>query len=423
MNYEQTIEFLYSLQKFGIKFGLSSTVNLLAGLGDPHKSLRCLHLAGTNGKGSVGATVAEVLSRAGYKVGFYSSPHLVTFRERFAVDGRMVSPEKVVDLAARVRAVMAEQEPPTFFEFVTVMAFLLFAEEKVDLAVMETGMGGRLDATNVINPLAGVITNISLEHQDYLGRTLTDIAGEKAGIIKPGLEVVTGEKRPNIRGLFEKKAQEQGGRLYALGRDFRVRNRPSGGFDYQGLRCACQGLKTRLPGPHQVRNAGLALATLEILAEKGYNYTEGQVREGLASVAWPGRAEIFPGSPPVMLDGAHNPDAARALAALLRGQPYSRVHMVLGIMADKDIGRILKHLLPEAQALYLTRPVYARAADPGVLAEAAAAFTGPKTLYSRLPEAIEAARAAAGPDDLVLVTGSLFTVGEARSYLTGQPMD
>ncbi|MBW2062439.1 MAG: bifunctional folylpolyglutamate synthase/dihydrofolate synthase [Deltaproteobacteria bacterium] len=420
MNYKETLDFLYSLQKFGIKFGLSSTENLLARLGRPDQSLASLHLAGTNGKGSVGATVTAVLTEAGYRVGFYSSPHLISFRERFIIGRETISRADVVSLTQKVMEVMTPQEPPTFFEFVTVMAFCYFAMEKVDLAVMETGMGGRLDATNVIQPLVGVITNISVEHTDYLGRTLMEIAGEKAGIIKPGLSVVTGEKRKRLREFFSRTTRERGGRLLILGRDFRARSRPGHGFDYYGLKRRLPGLKLKLMGQHQVRNTALALAALELLAEKGFVFTEEDIRLGLASVSWPGRGEVFPGSPDLMLDGAHNPAAAATLAKLLRRLDYKRLHLVLGIMADKNIPRIMAPLLPHAHALYLTRPEYHRAASPEVLAAAAKGFTGQLAVLPTISEAIEAAKSAAAPTDLVLVTGSLFTVGEARAFLTGE---
>lgn len=423
MKYREAVEYMFSLQKFGIKLGLNSTENLLKGLGRPQEGLPVLHLAGSNGKGSVGAMVCSILGLAGYRVGFYTSPHLVSFRERFVIGRSMISEKEVEDLARRVLEVCRLEEPPTFFEFVTAMAFLYFAGEKVDLAVMETGMGGRLDATNVAAPLAGVITNISLEHTEHLGRTLGQIAIEKAGIIKPGMPVVTGEKRKPVRDVFDRETRRQKGRLAALGRDFRVRGRPDGGFHYYGLNRSFRGLRTNLAGRHQVRNAALALAAIEVLEEKGLPVGEAHVREGLASVYWPARAEMFPGgpnAPDLMLDGAHNPAAARTLGRLIADMTHRRLHLVLGIMADKDIGGIMAPLLPLAHNLYLTRPEYFRAADPRRLADLAAGFRGRVSLHPTVPEAIEAARSAAGPEDLVLITGSLFTAGEARGYLTGE---
>lgn len=420
MKYDETIDKLFSLQKFGIKLGLSSTENLLEKLGRPHEKIPILHLAGTNGKGSVGASVTSILSEAGYKVGFYTSPHLVSFRERFVIGGDMINANDVVDLAERVWNVCVEEEPPTFFEFVTAMAFLYFAEADVDLAVMETGLGGRLDATNVATPIVSVITNISLEHTEYLGPTLAHIAMEKAGIIKTGVPVITGEKRPGVKEIFRRVADEKNAGLIINGRDFRTRRNPSNGFNYYGLKSDYKNLETALLGRHQVGNAALALAAVELLADHGLKADEPEIRRGLKNVRWPGRAELLEGKPSIMLDGAHNPAAARVLGELLAELEYDEIHVVMGVMADKDIDQVMAPIVPFADKLYLTRPEYIRAAEPSVLkAFAKKYYHGPVYENPSLPEAIEAARDAAGERDLVLITGSLFTVGEARGYLLG----
>ena len=269
------------------------------------------------------------------------------------------------------------------------------------------------------HPLLGIITNISLEHMEYLGPTLEAIAREKAGIIKPGLSVITGERRRALRELFESTTRAQGGRLLVLGRDFRVRSRPGDAFDYYGLRQRMNGLASRLPGRHQVRNAGLALAAVELLQDRGFSVGEDHIREGLDSVFWPGRGELLKGSPPIMLDGAHNPSAARALAELLTGLKYRHLHLILGILADKDVRGVMRPLLPLAQSLYFARPRYFRAADTETMAAEAGGFSGRIYQFPDIPAAIQAARSRTGPDDLVLITGSLYTVGEARGYLTG----
>lgn len=424
MNYEQTLDYLFSLQKFGIKLGLSSTENLLAGLGDPQNNIPAVHLAGTNGKGSVGSSITSILKTAGYRVGFFTSPHLVSFRERFVVGSKdgleMVSREDVVRLTKKVLEVCSPEEPPTFFEFVTAMAFKYFEEQQVDLAVMETGMGGRLDATNLVKPLVGVITNISMEHTEYLGTTLSAIAHEKAGIIKRGLPVVTGEKRPHIRKLFEDVCKENEGMLIALGRDVRCRKRKDGGMDYQGLDLKLADIRLKLKGDHQVRNAALALAVIELLKRKNYIVSESDIRQGYLNVSWPGRAEMFDGpkgKAPLMLDGAHNPAAARALARLVADMDYSRVRLVLGIMSDKDIKGIMGPLLPVVSEVYLTRPQYSRAASVEEMACKIDSFTGTVKSFNDIPSAIETAWSESAAGELVLVTGSLFTVGEARGYL------
>jgi dihydrofolate synthase/folylpolyglutamate synthase len=287
---------------------------------------------------------------------------------------------------------------------------------------METGLGGRLDATNVAQPVVGVITNISLEHTEYLGPTLAHVAREKAGIIKSGMAVVTGEKRKNIQEIFKTACKRNRADLFILGRDFKVRRTREKHFNYTGPRIGLKNLETNLPGPHQATNSALAITVVNLLAHHGLPVTESDMRRGLKSVNWPGRAEMIPGGPgqpDLMLDGAHNPGAARVLAKALASRTCRRLHMVLGVMADKDINGVMKPLLPLADRLYLTRPEYERAADPDVLAGFTKGYQGPVQVVPKLPEAIEKAKADAGPGDLVVVTGSLFTVGEARAYLLG----
>jgi dihydrofolate synthase/folylpolyglutamate synthase len=419
MDYTESLDYLYTLLKSGMKLGLSSVEDLLMNLGQPHMRVPVFHVAGTNGKGSVGVTVNSVLTQAGYKVGFFPTPYMVFFREQIMIGSDMVGREDVVRLVEQVRQAMLPEQPPTFFEFTMAMAFAHFAEQKVDLAVMEVGMGGRLDATNVSQSLVGAITNISIDHREHLGNTLTKIAGEKAGIIKPGLPMVTGEKRPYIRDVFDQVAKKHHTRVFGLGRDFKIRTLASGEFNYYGLHRDLKELKLKLLGSHQVRNAAVALASLELLAEKGFDFTEPDIREGLAGVFWPGRAEIFPGQPDIMLDGAHNPGAASVLADLLTRLDYQRLYLVLGILADKDIPRIMAPLLPKAEAVFLTRPDYERASTVKNLSEAAQGFAERVSMHEEVWRAIEAAKSEASQEDLVLVTGSLSTVGEARAYLTG----
>ncbi len=218
--YDQALSYLYNLQKFGIKFGLSKTENLLTAFNNPHWELNCVHIAGSNGKGSVAAMLASIYSRAGYKVGLFTSPHLVDFRERFQINGRLISKSKTLELIKEIKEKSQMEEPPTFFEFVTAMALIYFYREKVDLAIMEVGLGGRLDATNIINPLITVITTISLEHQDYLGKTLEKIAWEKAGIIKPGVPLVTGVGQKKVQTQIEKICRERKTRCFWPGETF-----------------------------------------------------------------------------------------------------------------------------------------------------------------------------------------------------------
>jgi len=415
--YSRELDFFYSLQKFGIKFGLSKTSNLLAALGNPHLNLRAVHIAGTNGKGSVAAFLSSIMTRAGLRVGLYTSPHLVRFTERFQINGREIRPERAAELMGRVRGVMSEQEPPTFFEAVTAMALDYFAREEVDLAILETGMGGRLDATNVVAPLLSVITNISMEHREFLGSTLLDMAFEKAGIIKPRTPMLTGATQAKVLKHFQERCRELEAPYFRLGKDFTYRT-SSGGLHFTGRNMRLANLQIGLPGRHQGRNAALALAATEILQPHLPALPDEILRQGLKQAVWPGRMHLISENPRIILDGAHNPAAIRALArSLPRDIAYNRLILVLGIMADKDARHILGNILPIADRAIFTRPVYERAMDPQVLCGHASAWDLPKQVEPTLEQALEAARNMARGDDLIVVCGSLFTVGEALTIL------
>lgn len=414
--YQDSLDYLYGLQKFGIKFGLNSTTRILEKIGDPHQGLRCIHVAGTNGKGSTAAMLSSVLCRCGFRTGLYTSPHLVRFTERFRIDDREVSVRRILDVFQKIRRVLDEAEPPTFFEMVTAMGLLYFAEEKVDWAVMEVGMGGRLDATNVITPKVSVITNVSLEHQEYLGNTVAAIAREKAGIVKNGVPVITGVSQPTALGVVKAECLRREAPLYCLGKDFRVRRNSDLTFRYKGMRHHCPSLGLNLVGRHQVRNAALALASLEALDRDGHvAWNPAAIAKGLASVHWPARLEILDRQPLVILDGAHNPSGAEALKrAIEEDFAHRRVHLVLGIMADKDIAGMLKRLLPIADTAVFTQPRYARAANPERLRELAGPYLKHYEIISEPALAIERARSLAGPDDLICITGSLYFAGEVK---------
>ena len=312
--YDQALSYLYGLQKFGMKFGLSKTENLLQAFGRPQDQLKLIHIAGTNGKGSVAAMAASIFSRAGYRVGLYTSPHLVDFRERFQINGRLIPPGETLDLIREVRERTNPEEPPTFFELVTAMALIYFARKKVDLAIIEVGLGGRLDATNIIRPRVTAITTLSLEHQEYLGNTLRQIAWEKGGIIKPGIPLVSGVTQPAAREVISRLCREKGAPLFLAGRDFQTRKIAGGRFNYTGFGKVYQGLRNKLLGPHQIRNAGLALSLVNLWPVEGKNLSEDSIREGLLRVNWPGRMEVWTERPRIVLDGAHNPAAMKVLA-------------------------------------------------------------------------------------------------------------
>ncbi len=415
--YEKAVESLYRLQKFGIKFGLSKTSNLLKAVGNPHENQKYIHIAGTNGKGSVAAFLAAILRESGLTVGMYTSPHLVRFTERFKINNKEIPQETAVDLIRKLTEVFAVGEPPTFFEATTALALMYFAREKTDISIMEVGMGGRLDATNVITPMVSVITNISMEHKAYLGSRLVDIAAEKGGIIKNDVDLVTGVTQPSVIRLYESMTAERKARMWRVGKDTRYRISGSKLHFYGNIH-RFTGLRPGLKGNFQARNAAVALTAIERLEEKGIGITSQAVYDGLEKTSWPGRMQIIQKNPMIMLDGAHNPAAAKVLAgALKKDFRYGRLILVIGIMEDKEIGSILKSIVPVADYVIFTRPAYSRAADPEKLIKRASSLNRPGHVIQDLNKALNEAKKMAGTDDLILVTGSLFTVGEAMSYL------
>lgn len=421
--YQSSVDYLYGLQKYGIKFGLNSTENILARLGNPHKKLRCIHIAGTNGKGSTAATLCSILSRHGLRVGLYTSPHLVRFTERFRLNDEEVSAERILAVFEQIRECLSDREPPTFFEMVTAMAFLYFAEENVDWAIVETGMGGRLDATNVITPRVSAITNVSFDHQEFLGATLASIAREKAGIIKRGIPVVTAARQPLVQGILKTTCLMRESSLLRLGADFHCRRERGGRFQYRGLRNHWSSLRLNLAGLHQYSNASVALACLEVLEIQGELFIRHDaVRKGLEKVKWPARLEVLEENPLVVLDGAHNPQGAESLREALRQCfSYDRLHLVIGVMADKDIRGMFRRLLPMAETAIFTQPRYARAANPDFLRRMARPYIQKHYVIPDPASAIHQARHFAGPDDLICITGSLYFAGEVKEIF-GEPV-
>ncbi len=445
-DYQETLSYLFGLQRFGIKLGLENITALLKHLGNPHAGLPAVHVAGSNGKGSTSAFLASVLHQAGYRVGLYISPHLVDFSERIQVNGIPIPTEKVVIFTEHIRERVekmtkdGELWPPsdpqllpegfdpdratiTFFEFTTAMAFLYFREKRVEVAVLEAGMGGRLDATNVINPLLCLITPICVEHQQYLGKTLIQIGKEKAGIIKPRRPLLTSARQPRVLSLFRQRCQELYSPFYAWGKDFSAKEVGPQVMHFKGLSHQWPRLFLGLAGSHQVINAALALAAAEVLMDSGFAIEEEHLRHGLAEVKWPGRLELIGEHPRILLDGAHNPAATRVLKnALQKGFPRRRLILVMGILADKEIPKMMADLVPLADLLILTRPRMERAAPLELLRARASCFQKPTAERAEVGQALGHALSEATDGDLILVSGSLFTVGEARAYLIGKGM-
>lgn len=412
------LQALYRLRRFGIKLGLGPMSRLMQGLGNPHRRYACIHVAGTNGKGSVAAFLSSILSRAGYTVGLYTSPHLVRFNERIQINGTPISDRAVIEAAEAVARIYTQSDPPTFFECATAMAFYHFAREAVDWAVLETGMGGRYDATNVVRPRVCAISNIGLEHTEYLGTRLVDIAAEKAGIIKPGACVVTGVHQKKALAVIEKAAATADAPLRRLGKEIKVRRTGDGFLHYRGPQKDWPRLRPGLPGAHQVKNAGLALGAVEFLQEQGLILPDSAIYSGLADVSWPGRLEIIPGPPRIILDGAHNPSAVTTLESFLRRHPSSGgLTLIAGILRDKAWKSMLRRLADVCDHLILTCPQYERAGDPEEQARFVSHYITNVTAIPRIADAISFAMKTLPPDGTLCITGSLYTVGEAKAYL------
>lgn len=421
---EDHLSSLYRLRRFGIQLELSTISRLMRGLGHPQTSYRCVHVAGTNGKGSTSSFIASVLSEAGFKVGLYTSPHLVRFNERIQINGIPIADADLLEAAEAVRSVYAQSDPPTFFEAATAMAFHYFAARAVDWAVVETGMGGRYDATNIIQPEVSVITNIGIEHTEFLGNTVAEIAGEKAGIIKSGANVVTGAQQHEALSVIEKVAREKAVSLYRFGKEISIlrdQSQASSLISYIGPARKWSGVSVGLLGNHQFTNAALALGALELLLDKGVMIPDAAVYSGIKQTHWPGRLEIVSKEPTVIMDGAHNPAAVQLLKEFLDSDalPRKRLFWVLGILGDKDWKFMLSTLLSPEDRVFLARPDQERAADPNRMSAYAKSLCDHVDVILNLPAAIDKAMQEACPQDLICITGSLYTVGEAKAYFEG----
>lgn len=406
---------MYGLRRFGIKLGLSTIKNILQGLGNPQDNFNCIHVAGTNGKGSIASALATIIHLAGYNVGLYTSPHLVRFNERISLNNRPISDADVVAAYEAVKGVHRGTREPTFFEFATAMALHEFGRQSIDWAVIETGMGGRLDATNIIDPALSIITNISLEHKAYLGKTIVEIAREKAGIIKTSVPVVTGVKQKNALSVIEGVAKAQSARLYRFGQAFRVRRNNNGTFNYFGMENVWRNMSTGLIGSHQVNNAAMVIAACEVLKKNDLNLSLQNIKDGLEQNRWPGRLEIVAPSPLILLDGAHNFIAARNLANFLSTNLADRNKtLVVGILDDKPYKAMLKSLLPLCNRAILTRPKIDRALPPETLYRAAKKMVSDVKIIPDVDKAVIHAIETASPKDVICIAGSLYVVGEAK---------
>lgn len=429
ITYSEAIDYIYDLTKYGIKLGLENINYLLYLLGEPHKKLKIIHVAGTNGKGSTCSSISSILQSDGYKVGLYTSPHLVDFTERIRINHKPINRKKVSELLERIKPYIEKvaNTPsyghPTFFEVITSMAFLYFFEEQVDFLVLEVGLGGRLDATNVCEPLISVITHIDYDHMDKLGNSLEEIAREKGGIIKPEGIVISSNQYEEAYNEIKKIADKKNSLIYSVGREiiYKIVKSDIKGviFDLKGIYHEYKNLHTPLLGRHQADNSAAAITAIEALKIRGVNITEKAIRVGLEKVKWTGRLEIIQNNPTLVLDGAHNPNGVKVVRdALKEIFSYHRLILVLAIFADKDYKKMIQIIVPHADLIITTKTENSRATSPRIIAKEAAQYIDKNKIIvtENIPQAINCALSNSKEDDLICITGSLCTVGEAKKY-------
>ena len=425
MNYQESLDYILGTPNPGGVYERNVMQSLLEKLGNPHMGLKYVHIAGTNGKGTTSAFLASILREAGYKTGLYTSPFIQRFNERIQVDGVQIPDEALAEITTRISEavpeVMAEgRRRPTIFELITALGFCWFREQKCDVVVLEVGMGGRLDATNAIldgDSVLSVMVNIGFDHMEFLGDTLPLIAGEKAGIIKEGGDVVVYGQSPEVEQVFLDKAREKHATISRSSNEYAiVRNMDERGttFDFEGRR----DLKISLLGRYQVRNACTAVSACDRLIAKGWKITEAQLRAGLEKAVWPGRVELLRREPAVIVDGAHNPQGFEALMETMDLlYPGKKLNIVLGVLADKDFHSGIAIAIPHAKKFYAVTPPSYRALSSDELAEdIREASEVPVAPYDSIPAAIEAALKESAPDDVICILGSLYQVGDVRRY-------
>ncbi len=413
---------MYDLQLHGIKLGLKNITKLLSLLGDPHKRLSCIHIAGSNGKGSTAAFLHAVYTHSGYRAGLYTSPHLSDFRERIRIGNEYITQDAVVGLADEIRLLCRTHDlgAITFFEFVTAMAFSYFAQAGAEPVIVETGLGGRFDATNVINPMLSIITTIDYDHMQYLGGTLEEIAREKAGIIKPATPLITAAAQPAIQHMLKEACISCSSRFFLSGESFICHNRDDISFDYISDRWTIQGVQSPLPGDYQKQNATLAIAAAELLScDTRFSVNADQVKAGIASTVWPGRFETIRDHPLIIVDGAHNPAAWAVLRdALLSRTKGKKLYFIFGIMKDKQIERMIDIYMPIASGCFFCPPAMKRAAlQSDIMSRVKFSLQEQILWYDSTSSAVLHALDTCCKDDCICVTGSLFVVAEARAFL------
>jgi len=428
MDFNEALNYLYGLghETLTIKFGLDNINHLTAAIGSPQRKYPSVLIAGTNGKGSTAAMVDSIGRAAGLTVGLYTSPHLIDIEERIRINGELIGKEDFARLATRIREAAEGlvsagvlETVPTFFEQVTAIAFLYFAERGIRLAVLEVGLGGRLDATNIVQPLVAAITPVDFDHQAYLGNTIEQIASEKAAIIKPGTAAVIAPQRKEASAVIMKQCLESSV-LPVFAGDWLEIEMDRQGFpniSYQTEKNSYRDLKVGLRGRHQAINAVVAIHIAELLQQRGLNISSEAVAAGLSRVEWPGRLEMIEGAPSLLLDGAHNPAGARVLREFLDEFWPDEITLVFAAMKDKEIDKIASILFPRARNIVLTRFKDRRAASPQQLAANALRDLNNVIFTESVPQALDWARSVTPKNGLICVTGSLYLVGETKQWL------
>ncbi len=412
--YQETIRFLYSLERFGILLGLENITGLLAQMGDPQRTFPAVHVAGSNGKGSTCAFVYHILREAGVNVALYTSPHLNDFRERVRLNGELVSKAAIIDSAEKVSAVY-DPKRTTFFEFTTAMAFDCIARMKPEIAIVEVGLGGRLDATNTVDSKVTVITDISREHEDYLGVGLASVAREKAGIIKPGIPLVTGASRKEARDVILRVASDASAPVGEFGKDFSGKRTGTRQFTYRSSDLVMEDLGLSMPGSHQIKNASLAVAVIERLQEQGFPISNEAIRNGLMDTRFPGRFELLRTAPDVIIDGAHTPEGMRLLRSTFKKvYPGKKPLMLLGALRDKNYDALTKIIVPLAREVTCVAPQGERALNEEELRDLVNAYGVPADTAPSIREGFEKLLAKASQDDVILAAGSLYMIGPVR---------
>jgi dihydrofolate synthase/folylpolyglutamate synthase len=443
MTYDESLDYLKQFVNYEARpqptydtkhFNLIDFADFLHGLGSPHLAFPSIHVAGSKGKGSTAAMIAAMLSQAGLRTGLFTSPHLVTIRERVQIDRQPFSQPTFAGLISELRHHLKHTRSTqvrnfrTFFELLTALAFLYFARQNVDIAVVEVGLGGRLDSTNILSPEIAVITPIGFEHTHILGNTLRAIATEKAGIIKPHGTVILAPQEAEVINVVEKKCQRQQASLYLTARDFNFSSRETtmrgNRIDFLGFGLEMKNLAIPLIGQHQAVNAAVALAAVGHLRRQGWNIDEHHLRQGLAGVTWPGRLEVIDNAPCVVVDAAHTVESARCLATALATLFHHRqLHLILGLASDKQIHRIVEILAPMANTVTATGFSSPRAFDPCQLAALLQTHCAQVHISNDPATALHDARAKAAPDDLICITGSLILLGELKARLAGKELE